>query len=679
MIKNRLKFRSLIILLAIAGFSCEKDDGIDNIEDINSDYCFDITEDDLYAEMPINFNASCSSPSSYYVWDFGDGDSSTGMEVNHTYDVEGKYNVSLSVGNHPDSLITIEKTLDILASPFIKHSGYIDEDEIWEEGMHLITGKVTIRNGSLKIMPGAEVYFSQNKSLVIGHENGKDNALFQAIGTNEKPIKFVPANNSETPGSWGVILFRPQASNDCSMEYCHVSYGGQIGSTDFWLDDNRSSFGMIYIDETNVAFNNCSFIGSKKYGIRLTKNARFSSFQNNSFSENLQNPIYMYASFAHTIGNTSRFEGDKSIVLKGSTYLRFANDVTWYQQDVPYYIDGGIGLYDDINLTIEAGTVIELDSENMMNSGYIETKKGSITAIGTESEPILFTSARETKNRGDWTGIMISSNSTLEHCIIEYAGSRHSVSSYERALYISGEGITVKNCTIKESSRFGLFMKASNAIISNNTIQNCDDYGVYVNIEQYHLIDESNTLENTGGYYLTSNGRLYEDYTIVKRSYPYIMDGLSVYTDATLTIEPGTHIQFRSKGGISMGYSFVGTNYSGNLKAKGTEEDPITFSLYEKDQEAGNKNWGGIYFTEGSSTSIMEHCILEGGGYNVDGNGNEYPNIGVIHCNKTQGFPGIINCTISNSATYAITLEQASITESNNTFNNNASGNIYEY
>ena len=301
-----------------------------------------------------------------------------------------------------------------------------------------------------------------------------------------------------------------------------------------------------------------------------------------------------------------------------------------------------------------------------------------MTAIGTESEPIVFTSAKESKNKGDWAGIRISDNSILEHCIIEFAGYSNSLSGYNTALAIYGSTAVVNNCTIRESSGHGIEIEATGGEISFNTIQNCSEYGVTIDMENYQVFDQSNVMENSGGFYVDGDG-LYEDITLEKRSYPYIVDGLTFFINATLTIEPGAEIQLRSGTGFALGFDRT-SRYSGNLIANGTPEEPIKFSLYHKDKEAGNSNWGALVFGTESTVSVLENCIISDGGYVVDGNSNTHPNMGMIHCYKTAGFPTITNCTIANSATYGITLEGgATTTMSGNVFSNNASGDKHSY
>ncbi|MEN8230678.1 MAG: right-handed parallel beta-helix repeat-containing protein [Bacteroidota bacterium] len=661
---------SKVIILILAGslFSCEKENETDDINNPESGLCFETTEGDLYAEMALNFNASCSAPSSYYAWDFGDGDNATGVEVSHTYDVEGQYKVILSAGNHPDSLKTIDKTIEVFPSPFIKHCDDIDGDEVWEEGMHLVRCNIDI-NGSLTIKPGAEVYFEEKKLFEI---NGK----LIAQGTSDKPIKFLPANNSTTPGSWGYIYFTSTASAESIMEYCEVKYGGNAGYNSYPVWEYYTDFGVIHLEECEVSIKNSIIEGAANFGISLSENAKFLSFENNTLLNNTSNPIRLYGAAVETIGSTSSFFGEQDIAVVGDEYFSPETDITWYAQDVPYYIDGSINLYSDVNLTIEAGTFIELESNNMMNVGYFRATSGRLTAIGTETEPVVFTSAKDEKSRGDWAGLMISDNSVLDHCIIEYAGAGYTVSGYQRALQVQGSGAVVNHCTIQECSRYGIDMDATSATITNNTIKNCSDYGAVVNIKQYQIIDESNLFESTGGFYISGGSGLNEDATLEKRDYPYVFGGLSFYANATLTIEPGTEIQLGSGGSFTMGYNSVSNSYSGNLIANGTSEEPIKFSLYFKDEEEGNGNWGALVFGEESSTSVLNNCILTNGGNVIDGNGRTYPEMGMIHCYRTIDFPTITDCTISNSATYGITLNQSTITESGIVFSNNTEGDI---
>lgn len=203
----------------------------------------------------------------------------------------------------------------------------------------------------------------------------------------------------------------------------------------------------------------------------------------------------------------------------------------------------------------------------------------------------MFTSARAEKNAGDWAGLLVYDNSILRHCVIEYAGGDYTISGYTRALTLGGTAI-IEDCLIQESSGTGMEISGGSATIRNNIIKNCADMGIEIGIQYHQIVDASNTMENTGGFDITGGGGLNTDVTLTKRTYPYVLSGTGIFADATLTIEPGTAIQMRSGSSISMGWNNVSNTYSGNLVAKGTADQPITFSLYTKDKEAGKGNWG---------------------------------------------------------------------------------------
>ncbi len=657
------RFFTTILVLALFVTSCNKDEDV-----VDPSVCFEYSTGDLYAEMGVSFTAACSQKTfQTYTWDFGDGDIGSGLEVTHTYDAAGKYKVVLTA---MDGLVVkaTEKTINVLPSPFIKHCADVTGAETWEEGMHMVTCDIDV-NGTLTIKPGALIYMASEKSITV---NGK----LLAQGTAAKPIKFLPGNNGTTPGQWGHIMFTSTASNESILDYCEIKFGGKAWS--YWYPgfEYYSSYGTVHVKDCEISINNSSIEGGAAYGIVLTENAKFKSFANNKITASTKNPIRIYGTALHTIGKTSTYPSEKEIVVVGSEYLNPGADVTWYKQTVPYLLDGSVGLYGGFTVTIEAGTTIELDSKNFFNVGYISSGTGTLKAIGTASQPIIFTSARATKARGDWAGVLIGSNSVLQYCVIEYAGSDYTISGYNRAVAVSGTA-TVDNCTIQESSETGLAIGGTTATIRNNTIKNCTAAGIAVDIQGQHVVEDSNTITGTDGFHVSGGSGMNTNITLKKRPYPYVLTGLSIYAGATLTLDPGVEIQMRSGASISMGWDNISNSYSGNIKANGTSADPIKFSLYAKDKSAGLKNWGALFFAETSTTSVLNNCILTDGGYPLDGNQNTFTDTGIINCYKTVGFPTITNCTISNSSTYGIALKSgATITSSNITFSNNTSGNI---
>ena len=93
-------------------------------------------------------------------------------------------------------------------------------------------------------------------------------------------------------------------------------------------------------------------------------------------------------------------------------------NVNWTKNN-DYYLDGYVYVEDGAVLTIEAGTVIRGYAGDVQNASALIVKRGGkIMAIGTPSEPIIFTSEadvdlqRPTTFRGEWGGVIILGKGT---------------------------------------------------------------------------------------------------------------------------------------------------------------------------------------------------------------------------------------------------------------------------
>jgi hypothetical protein len=93
---------------------------------------------------------------------------------------------------------------------------------------------------------------------------------------------------------------------------------------------------------------------------------------------------------------------DASIILAGI----ISENTTLYKKNI-YRLTGTVYVTKNAVLTIEAGTLLRGDSES--NGTLVITKGAKIIAVGTETDPIVFTSNKEATVRkaGDWGGIVI--------------------------------------------------------------------------------------------------------------------------------------------------------------------------------------------------------------------------------------------------------------------------------
>ena len=95
----------------------------------------------------------------------------------------------------------------------------------------------------------------------------------------------------------------------------------------------------------------------------------------------------------------------------------------------------------------------------------------------------------------------------------------------------------------------------------------------------------------------TIKGLLTEDRTLSSDHVYYVSSSLGINEGVTLTIEPGTRLEFAEDAGL---YSF------GKLIANGTPEKPIVFTGHE-----GEESWNGVY---SRTNDTISYCRLEGFG-----------------------------------------------------------------
>ncbi|MFT5969847.1 MAG: hypothetical protein ACI8ZO_000344 [Flavobacteriales bacterium] len=100
-----------------------------------------------------------------------------------------------------------------------------------------------------------------------------------------------------------------------------------------------------------------------------------------------------------TDGNT------KTITGTVNEDLTLENDYTWK-------LSGGIFVADGSTLTVEEGTIIKSAADGTIAFLAVQ-RGGKISANGTASNPIVFTSGEANPSSGDWGGIIVNGNAPI--------------------------------------------------------------------------------------------------------------------------------------------------------------------------------------------------------------------------------------------------------------------------
>jgi parallel beta-helix repeat protein len=206
-------------------------------------------------------------------------------------------------------------------------------------------------------------------------------------------------------------------------------------------------------------------------------------------------------------------------------------NTTWTNKSDPYIVTGNIIILDNATLTIDPGVDIRF-------RGFFKIKvEGIIKAIGSETDPIIFTSDSANPKPGDWDTIDFSSitddkSSEIRFCGIQYAFN---------GINILDQGPTISNNTIKYCKNIGIYIrllsynaiKKDFVIIANNTISNNGKQGIYL-LSCSGLIINNRIDSNAFEGILINGDRSYP--TIMKNTITNNLDGIEHQGSASSNI-----------------------------------------------------------------------------------------------------------------------------------------------
>jgi hypothetical protein len=464
------------------------------------------------------------------------------------------------------------------------------------DSIYVVSGAVYVGDGAtLTIQPGTVIRFNAGASLHIASSN---NATIIANGTVEKPIIFTSNAPNPVAGAWDGIYFYQNTLQNTVLNYCVIEYAGgnETGALNLYNCD---------ITITNSIIYKALYAGiSSQYD---NGKGGFVTFSNNKLEDISGYAIEMDANKLHTIEKNNEFTNTHPILITG-----FFNSTTarkWNKLQIPYVIDHELSI--DGDLTLEAGTTFKFNASGLMSFGYNKSTK--LTAIGTNEEPIEFTSNSLSPAAGAWRGFEFYShtlaNTNLSYCIFNYTGK-----DYERALQMYDATINFTNNSITNCSGMGIKLnseKAGFGSFKSNTIS-CTDHVISISSQRLSDLGVLNNftpglnkgIEVFGSAYFPSLK------TWKKQEMADLYIDEAMYLDGNLTIEAGTVFKMGGNG-----YFLIGYEKSTTIKAIGTADQPIVFTSELEDPAPGS--WQGIQFYANCTlNTVFEYCHFMYGGKN---------------------------------------------------------------
>ncbi len=166
-----------------------------------------------------------------------------------------------------------------------------------------------------------------------------------------------------------------------------------------------------------------------------------------------------------------------------------ADGDVWAANEI-HIITGGVSVPANTTLIIEAGAIVKFNTNT-----YLQVI-GTLNAVGTTANKILFTSAKDDSleaggdtngdadatipARGDWSYLYFngtgSNASIMSHAEVRYGGGGN-----VGAVYTYNSSVEINNCHIHTSKYQGVHAYNGSPVLSGNTIENNSKSGIYLN------------------------------------------------------------------------------------------------------------------------------------------------------------------------------------------------------
>ena len=382
-------------------------------------------------------------------------------------------------GNNADYILVDEghSTRDVFGDQLIRplNVPYRIEDEF-----RFADGKIEIIGGvEFEFVEGAGFRFEDESQVKVGipdpDEEGRE-VVDQVVFTAD-------IAQAGQEGRWNGI--RIESSHpDNLIQNTLIDYGGN--------SDNEDA-ALFIQEDAYVRVMNSTISNSGADGIFLRRNASDIDMNGVTITNNKGAPVRLRPDNIQNLSSNNNFTGnDKDyidITSPGHDTDLYSNQ-TWQALDVPYRFDLSISVDDDLELEIQAGT--ELQFRNGRKMDVEENAK--LTAIGTESDPIIFTSADDTSS---WDGLMIRTDrdNKLKHVVIEDGGDSNNTAHNDAANLEVGGGssgtatVQLENAEINNSSNIGIYVRVRNGSTING-YDNAADFGA--NYDSYNISFNNN-------------------------------------------------------------------------------------------------------------------------------------------------------------------------------------------
>ncbi|WP_235296769.1 PKD domain-containing protein [Portibacter marinus] len=510
-------------------------------------------------------------------------------------DVLGEY-VLRFTANSDDGLSAFEEVLlTVIKAPVVLTS--IDSEtviaNIYDDPAdpdYIVKGNVTF-SANVTIEEDVFVIFEENTGLSVSSSGS-----LKAIGTPDKPILF--SGIQKTKGFWKGLNFESRSPLN-ELRFTTIEYGGSGGF------DGANEKANITLNDGILKLSDVHSVNGEGMGLLTrAKEDLLPDFRNNVFSGN-SSALHVNKTQFHFLDASSDYSGNNEDFVTSWGSNALIENVTWKALNVPYRLRPG-------RENIESDLIIEKGARfiGQDGSGLHIRDNGSVKAVGTSNEPIIFEGQENTA--GYWLGIEIESNTDrneLRYVTIKDGGKGGFDGANLKANLILDQNARLKmtNCILSNSLDRGLIVRELNAVLSEFSDNRITANAIPVQclVNHFHYFDGSSDLTgNAEDVIITTwaNSPTAQNVTWKKMTVPYKITKTD-FIGSDITIEPGAEFVFTDGSGLEV-YK------EGSLNAQGSLNDPIIF----RGSEDVHGYWIGLKIFSKSDHNMLTYVNIQNGG-----------------------------------------------------------------
>lgn len=557
-------------------------------------------------------------------------------------DMVGEYTIRLTVTDPDDNSASVEVTIEADANPVVIDQN-ITVATVWANVFdepnlpdYYVIADISVQQ-ELTIAPGVKVMFEPNRGLTVSGNSG----ALAVLGTADSLIVLTA---EDTLNGWDGIFFQNENVQN-SFDYADISYGGQ---RDFGLGVQAATIGVESAGGFSIS--NSTVSNSFNYGIFIEDGGELQGYGDNALTNNSDHPMALPINQAGNLDENSTYSdnADNSVEIL-ATRLDADEEVTIpaLSNSTPFHITGKLDI--DGSLTIAPGASFESNPDAYFDVAGIN---GHVTANGTASDSITFTSRTPADGWGGFFFFTDNSRNSFAYARISYGGNRNfGLGVQPSSIGVEATGaVKITNSVVNNSvGAYGIFIEDQGELgaFSQNTFLNNTSIPLALPINMAGKLDAATSFSGNGDnsveifQSLLSSNDPPQTLPAFADNTPYYVSG-KLDIDNRLVIKPGATLKF------NLGVEMEMSGTSGALTAVGTADSLITFTARDQADK-----WQGLFFLSNTAANKLEYVTVSYAGSSNFGLGVEAANIGI----ESNGKVAVANSTVSNSNGYGIFVE----------------------